>query len=114
MSSTSHDPFEGFDPTDLEGSFAAIEKAITSSEPIVRDFNRHFTDLLAACQHILATHQLAMCSKLLRETVLLTWSGNLSSIRREQWCAKRSHTRHVCHCRPSVGYNIVISCSLQL
>ena len=49
MSSTSHDPFEGFDPTDLEGSFAAIEKAITSSEPIVRDFNRHFTDLLGAC-----------------------------------------------------------------
>ena len=49
MSSPTNDPFEGFDPNEFDTSFAAIEKAITSSEPIVRDFNRHFTDLLGAC-----------------------------------------------------------------
>jgi len=49
MSSSTNDPFEGFDPNEFDTSFAAIEKAITSSEPIVRDFNRHFTDLLGAC-----------------------------------------------------------------
>ena len=49
MSSSTNDPFEGFDPNEFIDSFAAIEKAITSSEPIVRDFNRHFTDLLGAC-----------------------------------------------------------------